>query len=587
MRSARIACLVLAVVLLGAPLAGTAAQSDESLFDRIRLEHESLEKSLHRQSVVLSSLSPSSVESQSIDVRHYRLQLQLIPDDSGTAGVIKGAVTISGDTTGTVSEVKIDARQNLNIGSVRLDGAPSVFRRNKRQVVVSFPGAVPAGRPFTIVIQYQGPGTVGGPGGGLLFTRHGPGALPVIATHSEPFGAPSWWPCIDNPADKATAEIEVTVPVGNRAASNGVLDRFQANGDNTVTYFWREDSPLATYLVSVAATNYEMLEDIYTGLDGVTTMPLVFYVYPEHLELAQAKFAVTRQAMEIFAGLFGEYPFIGEKYGMAEFPFGGAMEHQTITGIGSSLVGSASSHQATIVHELAHHWWGNLVTMRTWNDIWLNEGFATYSEILFFEQFTGAAPGELLARSYDDGVVNGALGGTVTAENPEDPFDDSGAIYRKGGWVLHMLRHVLGDQRFFDALKQYGARYAFSNASTADFQAICEGVYGASLDWFFRQWIYAPGRPIYKMSTNISAADANGNYTVSLVLKQKQSQEIPGRENGNYIMPVDITLHFADGTSETRVVFNDRRKLRFTITASKEPLSIGLDESHWILKTVR
>jgi aminopeptidase N len=583
----RITCLVLALILLSAPIAGTAAQSDGSLFDRIRLEHESVEESLHRQRVVISSLSPSSVESQSIDVRHYRLQLQLIPDESGTAGVIRGAVTISGETTGTVSEVKIDARQNLNIDSVILDGAPSVFRRNKKQVVVSFPGAVPAARPFTIVIQYQGPGTVGDLGGGLLFTRHGPGSIPVIATHSEPFAAPRWWPCIDDPADKATAEIEVTVPMGNRAASNGVLDRFQANGDNTVTYFWREDSPLATYLVSVAATNYEILEDIYTGLDGVTTMPLVFYVYPEHQELAQAKFAVTRQAMEIFAGLFGEYPFIGEKYGMAEFPFGGAMEHQTITGIGSSLVGSASSHQATIVHELAHHWWGNLVTMKTWNDIWLNEGFATYSEILFFEQFTGVAPGELLARSYDDGVVNGALGGTVTAENLDDPFDDSGAIYRKGGWVLHMLRHVLGDQMFFDALRQYGARYSFSNASTADFQAICEGVFGASLDWFFKQWIYARGRPIYKMSTDISAADANGNYTVSLVLKQKQSQEIPGRENNNYIMPVDITLHFADGTSETRVVFNDRRKQRFTITVSKEPVSVGLDESHWILKQVR
>ncbi|HSE37018.1 MAG TPA: M1 family metallopeptidase [Blastocatellia bacterium] len=587
MKSARIACLVLTLALLCAPLTRPVAQSDESLFDRVRLEHQSLEKSLHRQSLVLSTLSPSSVESQSIDVKHYRLQIQLIPSEAGTEGIIKGAVTISGETIGAVSEIKIDARQHLNIDSVRLDGTPSVFRRDKKQVVVSFPGAVPAGRSFSLVIQYQGPGTVGDLGGGLLFTRHGPGSVPVIATHSEPFAAPRWWPCVDNPADKATAEIEVTVPEGNKAASNGVLERIQTNADHSETFFWREDSPLATYLVSVSATNYEKLEDSYTGLDGETTMPLVFYVYPEHLELARAKFGITRPAMEIYAGLFGEYPFIGEKYGMAEFPFGGAMEHQTITGIGSGLVGSGSSHQATIVHELAHHWWGNLVTMRTWDDIWLNEGFATYSEILFFERFTGVDPGELLAKSYDDGVVDGALGGTVTAENVDNPFDDGGAIYRKGGWVLHMLRHVLGDQLFFDALKQYGARYAFSNASTADFQRICEDVYGGSLDWFFTQWIYAPGRPIYKMSTDISAADADGNYTVSLVLKQKQSHEIPGRENGNYIMPVDITLHFADGTSETRVVFNDKRKQLFTITAPKEPVRVGLDESHWILKKAK
>jgi aminopeptidase N len=412
--------------------------------------------------------------------------------------------------------------------------------------------------------------------------------LPVIASFSEPFGAPLWWPCIDNPADKATAEVEVTVPEGNQAASNGVLDGVQTNSDHTVTYFWREDSPLATYLVSVTASNFERFEDSYTALDGVTKMPLVYYVYPEHLELARAKFAVVRSALDIYAGLFGEYPFLGEKYGMAEWPFGGAMEHQTITSISSSLVASVTSNnEATIVHELSHHWWGDLVTMRTWDDIWLNEGFATYSEVLFFERFAGLAPGELLSRSYDDGVVDGALGGTVTAENFDAPFDDNGAIYKKGGWVLHMLRHVLGDQKFFDALKQYRTRYAFSNASTGDFQQVCEGFYGASLEWFFRQWIYAPGRPVYKVSSDLSLADANGNYTVTVVIKQKQSQQIPGREDGNYIMPLDLTIYYMDGTSETRVVFNDSRKQRFTLTASKRPVDVGFDESHWILKKLK
>ena len=587
MKSARIACLLVTIAILCAPGVPSSARDQKTFFERIRLDHESLEKGLRNQSFVLSSLAPSSVESQPIDVKHYRLQVQLIPNEFGTAGVIKGVVTITGETTGSVSDINVDAQPNLNIDSVRLDGAPSSFTRNKRRIVVSLPSPTPAGSPFTIVIQYQGPGSGGGIGGGLLFTRHGPDFVPVVASHSEPFGAPLWWPCVDNPADKATAEVEVTVPEGNQAASNGVLDRIQANGDHTVTYFWREDSPLSTYLVSVAATNYEKLEDSYTALDGVTRMPLVYYVYPEHLELARGKFAVTLPAMEIYAGLFGEYPFLTEKYGMAEFPFGGAMEHQTITSISSSLVASASSHQATIVHELAHHWWGNLVTMRTWDDIWLNEGFATYSEVLFFERFAGVAPGELLAKSYDDGVVDGSLGGTVTAENLDQPFDDSGAIYRKGGWVLHMLRHVLGDQKFFDALKQYGTRYAFSNASTGDFQQVCEEFYEASLDWFFKQWIYARGRPVYKVSSEISSADASGNYTVTLVVKQKQSHEIPGRENGNYIMPVDITLHYADGTSETRVVFNDRRKQRFTFTVSKQPVSVGFDESDWILKKVR
>ena len=579
--------MFIALAMLCAPCVPSSAQNQEDLFDLIRTDHELLEKSLHNERFGLSSVTPAAVDAQSIDVKHYRLQIQLVPNQSGTAGVIEGVVTISGETTGTVSDINIDAQQNLQIDSVRLDGVPNGFGRNKKQVVVNYPAPVPSGSQFTIVIQYQGPGSSGGNGGGLRFTRHGPDSLPVVASFSEPFGAPLWWPCVDNPADKATAEIEVTVPEGNQAASNGVLDRVQVNVDRTVTYLWREDSPLSTYLVSVAATNYQTLEDTYVGLDGVTRMPLIFYVYPEHMESARAKFPVTRTALEIYAGLFGEYPFIGEKYGMAESPFGGAMEHQTITSLSSGIVASASSNQATIVHELAHHWWGNLVTMRTWDDIWLNEGFATYSEVLFFERFAGVSPGELLSKSYDDGAVDGALGGTVTAENLDNPFDDTGAVYRKGGWVLHMLRHVMGDQRFFEALRQYAARYAFSNASTADFQQVCEGVFGASLDWFFKQWVYVPGRPVYKVSSEFSAADPNGKYAVSVLVKQKQSQEIPGRDDGNYIMPLDFTIHYADGTTETRVVFNDKRKQRFEFSVSKQPASIVLDESHWILKKVK
>ena len=588
MRKARIVCLAFSVAILCASFARSVAQEQESLFERIRGEHESLEKTLHNQNIAFSLIAPAAVESQSIDVKHYRLQLQLIPNESGTAGIVKGVVTITGETSATVGQIIVDAHKNLSIESVRLDGVQNNFLRNKSDIVVAFPAQAPAARSFTIVIQYQGPGSGAGIGGGLLFTRHGPNLVPVVASHSEPFGAPLWWPCVDNPADKATAEIEVTVPAGNQAASNGVLDRIQTNVDQTVTYFWREDSPLSTYLVSVAATNYEKLEDTYTALDGVTRMPLVYYVYPEHLDFARVKFAVTRQAMEIYARLFGEYPFLREKYGMAEFPFGGAMEHQTITSISSGLVASVtSSGQSTIVHELAHHWWGDLVTMKTWDDIWLNEGFATYSEVLFFEQYSGVAPGELLARSYDDGNVDGALGGTVTAENLDNPFDDNGAVYRKGGWVLHMLRHVLGDQKFFDALRQYAVRYAFSNASTTDFQRVCEDVYGASLDWFFKQWIYAPGRPVYKISTEIGAADASGNYAVTVTVKQKQSHQIPGREDANYIMPLDLTLHYADGTSETRVVFNDKRKQRFTVMVSKQPLGVGLDEFHWVLRKIK
>jgi len=409
-----------------------------------------------------------------------------------------------------------------------------------------------------------------------------------MASLSEPYAASTWWPCIDNPTDKATAEIEITVPNGYQAASNGLLDHLTENGDRSSTYFWRESFPISTYLISVAATNYTTFEDSYTALDGVTRMPLIYYVYPEHLDLARLKFGVTRRALEIFAPLYGEYPFLSEKYGMAEFPWSGAMEHQTMTSMGQSLIGSlGNSGEAVIAHELSHHWWGDLVTMKTWDDIWLNEGFATYSEILFFERFQGIDPGELLSDSYDDGKVFGNLGGTVTAENLDDPFDDLGAIYEKGGWVLHMLRHVLGDQKFFEALREYAQTYAFSNASTRDFQTVCERKYGGSLDWFFSQWIYAPGRVFYKVTSGFGGPDVSGAYTVSLRIKQKQTQTIPGRDQSVYIMPLDVTIHYSGGGSETRTVWNDSRTQSYSFTVSRRPVQVTVDEKQWVLKRIK
>ena len=586
MKSARAASLLLLLLSLLIPFSSSSANKDDSIFERIKREHEFVEKNLHREGLKAASIATAlDANLQPIDVKHYRLQISLSPDVPAVAGT----VTISAETRAQVDAISIDAKENLVIDAVRFDGSPLGFKRKKNRIDISFSEPLPALRSFEAAIDYHGIPLVSNLlGGGMLVARHPAGGFPVMASLSEPYAAPTWWPCIDDPTDKATAEIEATAPNGYQVASNGLLDGTQNNADQTTTFFWRESFPIATYLISVAATNYSRFEDTYTAMDGVTQMPLVYYVYPEHLGLAQEKFAVTRRALEIFAPLFGEYPFLTEKYGMAEFPWSGAMEHQTMTSMGSNVVGSSTNNgELIIAHELAHQWWGDLVTMKTWDDIWLNEGFATYSEVLFFERYSNIDPGELMSRSYDDGEVTGILGGTVTAENLGNPFDDRGAIYTKGAWVLHMLRRVLGDERFFDALREYRARYAFSNASTSDFQRVCESEFGGSLDWFFQQWIYATGRPVYKVSSEISAADQIGNYTATLLIKQKQSQEIPGREQRVYVMPLDVTIHFADGTSEKRAVWNDARKQRFTFEVAKRPVKLVVDEGHWVLKKVK
>jgi aminopeptidase N len=584
----RVVCFILsAATLIFLPWPSTA-QEQQSIFEQIKRDHELIEKGLHNREAARSLFhafqTAAAVAQQPVDVKHYILQIRLDPG----APAISGTVTIEGEMIAPAASINIDAQDNLKIEAVRFDGAAQPFQRGSEGFAINFPAPLPAGRRFTIAIDYHGKPVVANQlGGGMLVAKHGPNDATVMASLSEPFAAPSWWPCIDNASDKTTAEIEATVPKNFSAASNGALVKVETNENQSKTFFWREDYPLSNYLISVAATNYESFEDTYTALDG-TKMPLVYYVYPEHFDLARLKFGVTRRAIEIFAPLFGEYPFLNEKYGMAEFPWSGGMEHQTMTSMGGNVIGSlSSSNQSIIAHELAHQWWGDLVTLRTWDDIWLNEGFATYSEVLFFERFSNLDPGDLMSKSYDDGKMFGRMGGTVTAENLSDPFDDTGAVYTKGAWTLHMLRHILGDQAFFDALKDYRQRFAFSNASTKDFQQVCEQHYGAALDWFFSQWIYARGRPFYKASTSISSADQSGNFTAKLTLKQKQSQEIPGRAEKVFIMPLDVTIHFEDGTQEKRVVLNDSRKQSFTFTVSKRPVAIGVDEANWVLKKLR
>ncbi|MGA9772531.1 MAG: M1 family metallopeptidase [Blastocatellia bacterium] len=580
----RIACFVLLAANLISPFSLSSAQNRASVFDEIRRDHEWIEKNLHKRAPA-KSLFPEAVAAltQSVDVKHYRLQIRL----NLNAPAIAGTVTIEGEALTRTSEINIDAQANLIIDAVRFDGAPVDFRHKKDLIKLDFSAPILAGSKFAIAIDYHGtPVVLGRLGGGMLVSRHGSDDNPVMASLSEPFAAPSWWPCIDDARDKATAEIEATVPAGYQAASNGVLVKTESNANQTATFFWREDFPLSTYLVSIAATNYAKFEDTYTALDG-TVMPLIYYVYPEHLAIAQQKFAITRRAMEIFAPLFGEYPFISEKYGMAEFPWSGGMEHQTLTSLGSNVVGSSGTSQSIIAHELAHQWWGDLVTLRTWDDIWLNEGFATYAEVLFFERFSSLNAGELMSDSYDDGKMSGRLGGTVTAEDPDDPFDDTGAVYTKGAWVLHMLRHMMGDQAFFDALKDYRQRFAYGNASTSDFQRVCEDHYGAKLDWFFTQWIYAEGRPSYKVSTDVGAPDTGTGFTLRVTIKQKQTQSIPGRSESVFIMPLDVTITYGDGQTEKRVVINDARKQTFTFNIAKLPVRVEVDKDNWVLKKLK
>jgi aminopeptidase N len=296
-------------------------------------------------------------------------------------------------------------------------------------------------------------------------------------------------------------------------------------------------------------------------------MPVTYFVYPEDLEAAQADFVFTVPMIEYYSGLFGEYPFVEEKYGMAEFGWSGAMEHQTCTSMSSGMIRGDSSRTWVIAHELSHQWFGDLVTPAAWEDVWLNEGFATYCEALWLEHTEGF-------EAYRENITRrrSRFGFRGTLYDPDDLFGIT--VYWKGAWVLHMLRYVMGDDAFFAALRDHAQdpEHSYKNATTEGFRSICERNHGSSLSWFFDEWVYGTGEPSYDYYW-----DTRGN-TVDVTLRQTQSE-------GVFTMPVE--LRFTTQRGDTTVsVWNNERIQHYSFVFSDRVTSVALDPDEWILRSL-
>jgi aminopeptidase N len=422
---------------------------------------------------------------------------------------------------------------------------------------------------FTLSVPYQGNAGSGG-FGSMEYTTHGTST--IVYTLSEPYYAYTWWPAKDGDVsqpgdngDKFTLDMSVISPTGMVTASNGALIETLSQPNNRVLYHWRTNYPLSTYLVCFASTNYVTWSQNYIPLAG-GTMPVWFYIYPEDNSSAnRTAWEKAVQMITTLRGLFGEYPFVNEKYGIYECEFGGGMEHQTFTAQGTFS-------ESVTVHELSHQWWGDMITCKTWNDIWLNEGFASYAEALWAQYKPGgsfaALKTTMAAKKY-----TGA--GTVYVQNSElssvNAIFDTNTTYNKAAWVLNMLRHVLGDTGFFQALADYRAAFAFQSATTADFRAVCEAIYGGSLNWFFQEWIYGERTPSYAYGW--STANVAGRNYLLLYIDQTQSAAYQ-----RFQMPLDIVVN---GT--TRRVFNDADPEWFVIPLPAPATSVQLDPDAWVL----
>lgn len=505
-------CFCAALFLQTARAQGILAPDFSHHDDEIRLKTQSLSRQ--------RGLAMQRGASHGYDAVFYHLQLQIFP----AAQEIEGRLLLEAKSKDTaLSEITLDFYDNMAI--LAAGGNASSFSRGGNLVNLVLDRAYQPGETFRVLVHYRGRPQDGG-FGAFTFREHA--GVPIIASLSEPYYARLWWPCKDTPTDKAdSVQVDLTVPAEFTAVSNGVLDSVRTAGAWR-TFFWKTRYPIAPYLVSVAVTNYAEFGETFTFADG-TAMPLVHYVYPENLAAAQTQLADTRDMLAFFNKTFGDYPFKKEKYGHAQFAWGGGMEHQTISSMGGF-------NDGLVAHELAHQWWGDMITMKSWQDIWLNEGFATFSEALFVEH----RDGEQAYRDYMS-FMNRPFNTSVFVQDTTSVSSIfNRVVYYKGAWVLHMLRREIGEAAFFRLLREYAAdaRYRFGNATTPDFRTLAEQTSGKDLEWFFEQWVYRAGRPILRYAWEYDGASRR------LVLRLTQRQE-----GEAYRLTIDIAARAGTDTS--------------------------------------
>jgi aminopeptidase N len=500
----------------------------------------------------------------SYDVHYYDIYWR--PDYSDSS--LYGEVGIhASSTVEPLNNVLVLLHSSLNVDSVYNSSGILLSSHQNDLLTVYLDKSYSLGEEFDFIVVYSGqPEQNWGIGEGLFYVKHN--GVPMIENLSEPYGARRWWPCKDVPYDKADSlDIRVTCDTGMVATSNGILVSDTDHGDGTHTMHWSERYPITTYLVCLSVTNYVSWTDYYV-YSPTDSMPVVNYIFPEYLDDEDIAYGVSPLAITVLADLFGEYPFIEEKYGHSMCVVHG-MEHQCNTALNHYF----SVDEPTVVHELAHHWFGNQVTCADWHHIWLNEGIGTYCEPLFYEVLYGTG-------FYHDYInqIEYWEGGSLYVTDVTDVYEIfSGRSYWKGAWVCHMLRHVVGDSAFFEGFQSYISDFAYANATTEDLQAEVEAASGMELDWFFQDWIYGEYYPIYRYSYMIEE-DPSGGWNIYLHIRQKQTTDPLV-----FRMMIDIPINTASG-EETMVAYNDRREQNFIIHVNDEPTAVYFDPDKWILR---
>jgi len=526
------------------------------------------------QQVDWSKKALQSERSREYDALHYRIAIRLDLDEKSFAGETTITLTSLRDSLETVV---LDAEEFTVTKVVSEWGEPLEFSQSEKELAVRMARPLMRGETRSFTCTYRGRD----PKQGLRFMAETADHPALAFSDSWPDRVHHWFPCFDYPNDKVTNEIVATVGAGLKVGANGRLvsvTEDQAAG--TVTYRWSQDLPHSTYLIFLAAAPYVVVPDAYG------TLPVNYWVYPKDAAKAAPTYGKTPKMMEFFNRTFGyEYPW--HKYDQISVPSGGGAESTSATAMTHRIMVDEKNEPefpaiGIVSHELAHQWWGDLVTLRSWAHTWLNESFATYADYLYFRHDRGDDEGALNLQ----GKLNAYLREAQTRyvrpivtdryDQPGDMFDSH--TYPKGALVLHMLRRQLGDAAFFETLTHFLHRYAFEPVDTGDFIRSVKTVTGENLDWFFDQWLFRPGHPVFEVR---SEWDPDRKV---VVLKVAQVQDFT-RGIPVFRVPVSVVIVNAAGRSTSQVWIREREET-FQFPSETRPLLVRFDPENLLLKEV-
>ena len=509
--------------------------------------------------------------SRDFDILHYKVELSVDLDQKKLAG--KNTITMT-PLRDDLNTIKLDA-ETLVVTGVSSESRSLPFVQSHSQIIIDPGTTYDYGDTVIVTISYYLSEEIEG----LRFID-ALGDRPLqVSSNCFPNKARQWIPCFDYPNEKASQEMIITTDSKYKVLSNGALMGTTDNGNGTSTWHWKQDKPHPTYLINLSIADYLVVKD------SLGKLPVNYWVYKSMSDDVERVFGKTPSMIDFYSTIF-KYPFPWDKYDQVISAYmGGGAEATSATLLGEGIVTDKYTEQDypreyVIAHEIAHQWWGDLITCRSWENTWLNESFGSYSDYMYLLHDKGEDEGayELLQKKniYIDESHNRFMRPIVymAYKEPGDNFNHH--TYQKGACTLHLLRHILGDETFFRAISTFLHRHEFSSVSTFDFMQCIKDVSGKNMDWFFEQYFFKPGHPVFNVTKSWN--EATKELTLDIIQEQDKWKDVP-----IYTIPVRIGIQ-TESEKIVKEYWLSKKKEEIVIHVDSKPLMVRFDDGNYLLK---